>query len=196
MTDPALETMNRLYEIAKDFEPVDEDYFYLPGIEVPRALPSAKRKGDWPAGYSCSPTNAPWFARTGGDGVHFRFLEIGGEIREESPVIMTVPMQFDEPNYVVAENLLDFLALGCRSTYDLEELAYDKGRMIEFLKHPEKGLSFEDGDYDFDPILEPFPEQRILIEEFNLKPWKNVEERLEYLREKYLHLLVVEEGEE
>jgi len=192
MTDPALKTLNRLYEIAKDFEPVDEEFFTLADVTFRRSLPPPGVHG----GYWCTPKNAPWFADTEGEGVHFRFLEIDGAVREESPVIMTVPVDFDEPHYVVGENLLDYLSLGCRSTYDLEQLAWHRPKMIDFLEHPEKGLpSYEEGEYELEPTPEPSSEQKILIEEFDLKPWENVEERLEYLREKYLHLLVVEEKE-
>ncbi len=81
------------------------------------------------AGYWCTPTNSAAFASTGGDGVHFSFLVDRDTITENSPVVVTVPAKFGEPefaNVVVAENLGNFLRFGLhRGYFGIEQLAYE-----------------------------------------------------------------------
>lgn len=75
--------------------------------------------------YFCSPLNAPTFASTGGDGVHFGLLQLEGAEPEQAPVVMTVPMSGTH-NLVLAESVEEFLGLGCRvGWFLLEQLAYD-----------------------------------------------------------------------
>jgi hypothetical protein len=77
-----------------------------------------------PWSYFCSPRNAPTFASTGGDGVHFGLLQLD-RAAPGSAVVMTVPMS-DIQNVVVAASLEEFLGLGCRvGWFLLEQLAYD-----------------------------------------------------------------------
>ena len=74
--------------------------------------------------YDCSPKNCVAFATTGGDGVHFSIFKDSDV--ENSPVVMTVPMNFGEENMVIANSLYEFLCLGCKFGYfNLEQLSYD-----------------------------------------------------------------------
>lgn len=91
------------------------------GDEIGLILQSELR----PSGYEEAPRNVVTFASTGGDGVHFSFLDTGGGIADTSPVVMTVPMA-EWPNRVVGENLRHFLGIGLHSAYFvLEQLQYD-----------------------------------------------------------------------
>ena len=107
--------------------------------------------------YDCTPVGATTFASTGGDGVHFSALA-GGVI------VMTVPMQWADPNHVLGESLGEFLALGCRTGYfGLEQLAYQRAKTIEVLQQ-----SSPPGDSLLDGI----------IATFSLRPWPDVAGRL------------------
>jgi hypothetical protein len=67
--------------------------------------------------YHCTPTNSVTFAHTGMDGEHFGFLAIGNSPVGAQPVVMTVPMAFRDDridSFVIAEDLEEFLRLGCR----------------------------------------------------------------------------------
>ncbi len=78
-------------------------------------------------GYDASPSGAVAFASTGGDGVHF---SVPSE-RLAGPVIMTVPMAFENPNFVLGENVWEFLSLGCAFGYfSLEQLAYQYSKTV------------------------------------------------------------------
>lgn len=72
-----------------------------------------------------TPGNCLTFASTGGDGTHFSFLVRCAASPEAGPVVMTVPMEFDRPNQIVARDLRHFLGLGLHSGYFvLEQLQY------------------------------------------------------------------------
>jgi hypothetical protein len=138
-----------------------------------------------PGGYDCSPSNALMFARTGGDGVHFALLPLDGMLSEETPVVLTVPMAAaGSTNFIVGENLQDFLALGCRRGYfQLEQLAYRPDSLLRELADP-----------DFSATVSSNAEALLnaLTAEFGLSPWgSEVAARLERLREKYLPLLAL-----
>lgn len=129
-------------------------------------------------GYDSTPCNCESFARTGGDGVHYNLLEINGEISDDSPVVMTVPMMFDNPNIIVGENLSEFLCLGCEVGYfALEQLAYDIKQTIQSIMNP--------GPLDNDQaeLL------RLIREEFDLQPITQINYRFEVLQRTYIPLL-------
>lgn len=74
--------------------------------------------------YEATPSRSLTFASTGGDGVHYSVLT---DVGRPGPIVMTVPMNFDEPNVVVGADLRDFLSLGCHFGYfALEQLVYDR----------------------------------------------------------------------
>lgn len=78
-------------------------------------------------GYHNTPVNTVAFASTGGDGVHFSFLVEDDRVTEDSPVVITVPSggEPEDANFIVGENLPDFLRFGLRHGYfALEQLAY------------------------------------------------------------------------
>jgi hypothetical protein len=134
------------------------------------------RDEEGPYGYDSTPLNADTFAKTGGDGVHFSFLLRPGQPVESAPVVMTVPMAFDDENHVVGEDLRDFLSLGCHFGYFcLEQLAYDREGTVAEIQ-ASKGPPRKD------------PNARLLAairEHFGLTPWRDVAGRLELLRERY-----------
>jgi hypothetical protein len=122
----------------------------------------------WSA-YDVTPVNSITFAHTGGDGVHYGFLH--DESGRRTAVVMTVPMAFDEPNYIVGTSLRDFLSLGCRTGYfSIEQLAYDYAGTSSFLQEDSTDL-----DVDNAALLTE------LTRVFDLKPWPAVAERLSKL---------------
>jgi hypothetical protein len=93
--------------------------------------------------YFCTPVNSLCFARTGGDGVHFSILNYTSE-SDTGPVVMTVPM-VSRNNIVVAENLEEFFAIGCRNGwFALEQLAYNESEVLEYYATLDEELSEEE----------------------------------------------------
>jgi hypothetical protein len=128
-------------------------------------------------GYQTSPANSTMFAGTGGDGVHFSVVNAASGDSGATPVVMTVPMAFDSPNHIVGANLCEFLALGCHIGYfDLEQLAYPWGRqglIVRLQTAPQQP------DTDAARLLQA------LIDEFDLQPWRDVQQRLSDLDAMY-----------
>jgi hypothetical protein len=125
--------------------------------------------------YTASPANATMFASTGGDSVHFSVLHTPGTRDTRSPIVMTAPMSFDQPNLVVGDGLAEFLALGCRTAYyALDQLLYQRQRMVDRLEMAEAPRGTREAG-----LL------RALVEEFVLVPWRNVGLRLATLDAKY-----------
>lgn len=124
-----------------------------------------------PSGYDTTPTCCRTLAWTGGDGVHFSLAELG---EVGTPVVMTVPMNFDAPNLLIGNDLRDFLALGLRTGYfGLEELVYD----------PEVAISRLSSGFDIQgPALAALED---IQEAFGLVPWTNVRSRLDVLQARY-----------
>ncbi|SBT40876.1 hypothetical protein [Micromonospora auratinigra] len=119
--------------------------------------------------YDATPVNVTTFASTGGDGVHFSVVDVADH-DGATPVVMTVPMAFDNPNHILAESLGEFLALGSRAGYFcLERLAYGWGRQ-ETITRLQAGRPPDDAG---EALL-----LRHLAEEFDIRPWRTVERRL------------------
>jgi hypothetical protein len=128
-----------------------------------------------PSGYNATPACCKTFAWTGGDGVHFSFAELG---ETGTPIVMTVPMNFDAPNVVVGNELRDFLALGLRTGYFvLEKLVYDHDAALTLLN---EGFDLEG------PARAALASIR---ESFGLVPWTNVRARPDALEVKYAEAL-------
>ena len=91
-----------------------------------------------PSGYDATPPGARTFAWTGGDGVHFSLLPPTGD-DPATPVVMTVPMQFDAPNLVLGADLAEFLSLGLSAGFfPLEGLVHDRPATLARLDRGER----------------------------------------------------------
>ena len=134
-----------------------------------------------PSTYEQTPRNCIPFAYTGGDGVHFSFADIGDGITKSSPIVMTVPMQFERPNLVVGCHLRDFLALGLRVGYFvLEGLQYNREKWVRLL---------EDTTYRPVTNVMELGTLQAINRTFDIVPWTNPEQHLQKLEEQFFHLL-------
>jgi hypothetical protein len=162
----------RLWRLVRHVEASTAENFLDVGLGLvdPTVTP---RTGD----YASSPVNATMFAGTGGDGVHFSVLHVASGNSATAPVVMTVPMAFGSPNHVVGGSLAEFLALGCHVGYfGLERLAYSWGR---------QGLIAQLQTVRLEPGTDGARLLRALIDEFDLRPWPDVELRLNELDATY-----------
>ena len=150
-------------------------------------------------GYESTPLNSLAFAKTGGDGVHFSLLRIGGGTRGPSPIVMTVPMNFGNENLVLGSNIREFLCLGCQVGYfSLELLTYADSRSeaIYWLEHPEEwfakhgqGVNGEDGVNRQKHLL------GVLQRDLDLSPWEEFQQRIGHLQRQYLSMLEFQPGD-
>jgi hypothetical protein len=143
--------------------------------------------------YDSTPVNSIAFASTGGEGVHFSLLQIYEEVSHESPVVMTVPMNYGNENLIVGSSIWDFLCFGCEVGFSfLELLTYgdSKSDAVYWLTHPEEWLASlrnnPETSLRIDDIMNLL---NLLRSEFDLRPWENIEENLQSLGEKYFSLL-------
>lgn len=89
------------------------------------------------AGYRSTPANSVTFASIGVDGIHFGSITDGDVIDPMSPVVITIPMAFEAPNYIVGQSLYDFLCLGCRHGYsNLGNLHLNFEATIDYYQNP------------------------------------------------------------
>lgn len=134
--------------------------------------------------YFCTPINSMTFASTGGDGVHYSFLNLDNS--SIKPVVMTVPMA-DRHNIILGESLSEFMRLGARYGYfSLEQLAYDRQETINELND-----SFLRNTAEM--------EEKVLvnlIKEFDLTPWENVSVRLDELERHYSAQIILPDFDE
>jgi hypothetical protein len=140
--------------------------------------------------YESTPKNSMSFATTGGDGVHFSFVQLNGEIVDHSPIVMTVPMNFGSENLIVGADFEDFLCLGCEvGFFFLEQLTYSdsKADALYWLSHPEEWFTNLIGDLNNIDINKNL--LKLLRTEFDLRPWDNIEKKLLSLEDEYLPLL-------
>lgn len=97
---------------------------------------------------------------------------------------MTVPMGID-CNFVVGADLTEFLALGCRYGYfALEELEYDRPGTIAALQ---SGAPADPDSQEEQYLL------AAIRDGFNLRPWPNIEKRLDELHEQFHGLIELAE---
>ncbi len=148
--------------------------------------------------YQATPDNSLAFATTGGDGVHYSLLDMGGEGGDLSPVIMTVPMNFGQENLIVGSDLNEFLCLGCQVGYFfLEQLTYDESDTIHWLTRPDKWFEALSQDPETASGVNRMKYLlNLLCEGLNLKAWEEFVPRLNYLQGKYSSLLEFSSGEE
>lgn len=152
--------------------------------------------------YWCDPKNCLAFATTGGEGVHFSFVVQDGRVTEKSPVVITIPTAFDQPNFIGGESLFDFLCLGYhRGYFALETVPSD--RFFEAYASGKWPLSEDKGlppDWDWAVGYGVNEHQRklldFLIAELGLSPWKDLKRKFQRLQELYMPLLEIPEGGE
>ncbi len=139
--------------------------------------------------YESTPRNSCAFAETGIDGTHFSLVQMGGQITEKSPVVMTVPANYREENLIVGGTLYEFLCLGSKIGYSgLDQLTYSDNRKetLEWLEHPEAFFKQEFQECKDQLGKEYFDREQDLLQllrhRLSLKPWKNVEKRLKELQ--------------
>lgn len=142
-------------------------------------------------GYCCTPTNTLAFAGTGGNGVHFSFLVQNGKVTENSPIVITIPFNIDQPNFIGGESLFDFLCLGYhRGYFALESLPSEK-----CFEAYASGEWEPKEEFDWYVGLGVNENQRrvldFLIEQLGLSPWKNLKKRFDRLQKRYLPLLEI-----
>ncbi len=129
------------------------------------------------AGYSQTPVNSVTFAGAGVDGIHFGCVTDSSTIDPQSAVVVTIPMAFDQPNYIIGESLYDFLCLGCRHGYSgVANLHLNQKQTLEAFSAPPAGW-FDDRAPQ---ILE------LLTDELSLEPWPNVEEHFHDLQTRFM----------
>jgi hypothetical protein len=153
-------------------------------------------------GYSCTPTNTLAFAGTGGEGVHFSFLVEDGKVTEKSPIVITIPGEFDHPNFIGGESLFDFLCLGYHRGYFAMETVPSE-RFFEAYASDKWPLNEIEGrlpDWDCAVGYGVNEHQRqlldFLITELGLFPWKDLRRKFQRLQKLYMPLLEIPEGEE
>jgi hypothetical protein len=125
--------------------------------------------------YSCTPINVRTFANTGGEGVHFSFIVRDGLVRENSPVVVTIPTL--GVNFIVGETLFDFLCLGVhRGFFALEQLAYKEQLTLEVFMNPDwQPTESWHASVGFVPDDEDKSRLAFLVSELGLRPWPSPE---------------------
>jgi hypothetical protein len=132
--------------------------------------------------YDSTPKNTKTFAHTGGDGVHFGIMNIIREGENIQPVVMTVPMEPDVTNFILAESIEEFLSLGYyNGWFFLDKVAY---------KLEEAVLYYSKEDPELNTRTKEFI--KIIKDEFKLQPIALSTTRLEELKKKYFGLLQIE----
>ncbi len=135
------------------------------------------------AGYQHkTPSNSVTFASIGVDGIHFGSVTDGPNVDPKCPVVVTVPMEFDDPNYIVGESLHDFLCLGCRHGYaSLANLHLNLDESLDYFT-----VAPDDWFDDRAPgILD------LLANELALNPWCDVHAHFHELQSRFMPSLQV-----
>jgi hypothetical protein len=132
------------------------------------------------AGYRSTPLNSLTFASIGVDGIHFGSVTDANTVEPMAPVVLTIPMAFEAPNFIVGKSLYDFLCFGCRHGYsNLGNLHLQREATFDFYQNPP----------------EPFFDERAtgilqtLSDELSLVPWANVREHFDALQTQFMAML-------
>jgi hypothetical protein len=147
--------------------------------------------------YWCTLKNVLTFASTGGNGVHFSFVVLEDEVTEQSPVVVTIPMAFDQPNFICGESLFDFLCLGVnRGYFALEQLPATERTLEVFSSSTWQPTD----DFDWAVGYGVNEHQRKVLDylanELELVPWKDVKRKFNRLQRQVLPLLEVPDKDE
>jgi hypothetical protein len=116
------------------------------------------------------------------------------QVTENSPVIVTVPANFGEPenaNFVVADNLRNFLRFGLhRGYFALEQLAYYRDLTLQAYSSAEWQPT-EDWHYSVGYHLNENGQRvrDLLVERFDLTPLSYPVDEFEDLQHRYKPLL-------
>lgn len=132
------------------------------------------------AGYRSTPSNSITFASIGVDGIHFGSVTDGDVIDPMAPVVITIPMAFEAPNFIVGQTLYDFLCLGCRHGYaNLGNVHLSFDSTIEYYQNP------PDDFYDqrSPDILQS------LSDELSLASWRDVRGHFLDLQSRFMPIL-------
>lgn len=146
--------------------------------EVGLMLVRPTRSNHW-----CTPGNSLTFASTGADGTHFSFIAANGIANDRCPIVMTRPMEGDEPNIVVGESLFDFLCLGCRHGYRGLETAPSEGFFALYKSLKQEGEHAAALDEYQTSVLES------LTNEFSLIPWKGPKTKYQRMQREFMKTL-------
>lgn len=149
------------------------------------------------ATYYCTPLNSKGFASTGGEGVHFSFLaERQDRLFDELPVIVTIPMAVGNQNFVVGENLREFLSLGAyRGYFALEQLGDSLEKTLEVYASPQwQAETHEEFWVGFGVNELQQSILQLLRQEFQLHQWPDLKARFFQLQEKYMPLVRLPES--
>ncbi len=133
--------------------------------------------------YDCTPINTELFAFTGGDGVHFSYLDVSKNV---CIIVMTDPTNYgktvDAYNIILAETFEEFLGLGYFIGWaSLDGLCYYPDETFMDYGIGQKEYSFANQNESI------FLKQ--LISQLGIEPVILKEERLTYLKEKYIEKL-------
>jgi hypothetical protein len=132
------------------------------------------------AGYRSTPVNSVTFASIGVDGIHFSSITDESLVDPMAPVVLTIPMAFDVPNYVVGETLYDFLCFGCRHGFaNLGNLHLNLDGTIEHYQEPPE----EFYDERSPGILQ------LMTSELSLEPWIDVGSHFVALQSRFISRL-------
>ena len=136
------------------------------------------------AGYHCTPTNSLTIAGLGVDGIHIGSVTDARQIDPLAPIVLTVPMAIDQPNFIVGQSLYDFLCLGCLNGYtNLSNLHTHFGDTMAYYQARD--------DKYFDERVPGI--LQTLAAELSLKPWCDVQQHFDYLQSQFMHLLRIPE---
>jgi len=148
--------------------------------------------------YHCSPSNSKCFASTGGEGVHFSFLAEQSECNfDDLPVVVTIPMAFGNSNFIVGENLHDFLSLGChRGFFALEQLGHQTDKTLDVYSDPHWQAQTNDEfwvGFGVDELKSRV--LTLLRKELRLVQWTNLKTKFFNLQERYMPVLQIPDAE-
>jgi hypothetical protein len=169
--NPTIGDLKRIHELAREQFPheyLDEGL----GV-IGLFLHDPPRK----AGYDQTPKNSVTFASIGVDGIHFGSITERDKVESRMPIVLTIPMAFDEPNYIVGESLYDFLCLGCVHGYfNLGNLHLNLDATLDYYTLPTGDF----GDERAPRIL------RLLTDQLSLRPWQAVRAHFHDLQSRFL----------
>jgi hypothetical protein len=171
MAQPTIDDLQRVHELAaKQFA---HEYLDVGLGAIGLFLHNPPKN----AGYRQTPLNSITFASIGVDGIHFGSITNGHTVNSGCPVVVTIPMAFDKPNYIVGESLYDFLCLGCKHGYsNLGNLHLNLEATLNHYSSP------PDDFYDdrAPGIL------RLLSDQLSLRPWRDVRGHYNDLQYRFL----------